>query len=402
MWSLIELTYDLIYQILRTADDVKWEALAGWIVYQLGRRNGMRLFRRYLEGHFPYLQSEEVQFKAWTIKQILKLGGEPFLPLKEYRGATHSRKLPQKNLNISWKPLLRATNREGKRMLTVICDAGHGGIPGTKKADTGAIGTSGRYEKDFNLYVVNKVAELLKDHPTVKVILTRSTDVFLELKERTTFANKAKADIFISFHANSFGPTSTGTETHYTHANSKRLAEVMQKAQLQATGLKDRGLKVGKLYVTKNTKMPSCLLEPGYISNPSEDALLFDPVFMDKYAESIARGICEYFDVSFEDKNTLAVITPTSRLQGFLNAGVSYVPARPVLDAIGAAWGLNGKQITINQTPVETVLVDGMSYIKAKDIFTLGAGRIFFDNATAPKELTIYPPIQSIGVITNE
>lgn len=257
-------------------------------------------------------------------------------------------------------------------MITVMLDAGHG------KKDVGAIGTSGRYEKDFNLYVVLKVAEILKNHPEIKVLLTRADDTFLELKDRTKLANKAKADAFISFHANSFKADSTGTETHYTHPESKQLAQTIQKYQLLATGLKDRGLKAGSLIVTKQTNMPSCLLEPAYISNPAEDALIFDPVFMDKYAMSIALGICEYFGVELNmqpvpevPKNAkhIPLILGDRTFDGFILDGKSWLPAKDVIMALNfSRWSFKVKSIYVNDTQLETIIFKGTSYIKATDL----------------------------------
>ena len=102
----------------------------------------------------------------------------------------------------------------------IVIDAGHG------DKDSGAIGVTGNKEKDFNLTMALKVERLLQDHPSITVLMTRRTDVFLELKERSDFANKANADAFISIHANSYAPASVGTETHYTRSDSKTLAAI--------------------------------------------------------------------------------------------------------------------------------------------------------------------------------
>ena len=288
-------------------------------------------------------------------------------------------------------------------MITVMGDAGHGGIPGTKKADVGAVGTSGRYEKDFNLYVVLKIAEILKGHPTINFITTRSTDVFVELSDRVKMANKAKVDAFISFHANSFTATSTGTETHYTTAKSKGIAEVIQKYQLKATGLMDRGLKVGNLYVTKNTNMPSCLTEPMFLSNPLEDKLLFDPVFMDNYAMQMALAICEYFGVDLNaqpvpevPKNAkyVPMLLGDRVFDGFIQDGKSWIPAKEVMTVLNFNnWSFKVKYIYINDTQLETIIFKGTSYIKATDLKVHGILlNVMFDpDSTNTKRVLLYP-----------
>lgn len=291
-------------------------------------------------------------------------------------------------------------------MITVMGDAGHGGVIGTKKSDPGAIGTSGRYEKDFNLYVVLKLSEIFKNHPEINFITTRSTDIFLELADRTKLANKSKVDAFISFHANSFKSDSTGTETHYTTPQSKRLAEVIQKYQLIATGLKDRGLKVGNLYVTKNTNMPACLLEPAYISNPKEDALIFDPVFMDNYAMQIALGICEYFGVDINAKpippapevpknaKYVPLILGDRTFDGFILDGKSYIPAKEVMTALNfSSWSFKVKSIYVNDTQLETIIFKGTSYIKATDLKAQGILlNVMFDpDSTNAKRVLLFP-----------
>jgi N-acetylmuramoyl-L-alanine amidase len=174
----------------------------------------------------------------------------------------------------------------------VVLDAGHGA------KDSGAVGITGKYEKTFNLAVVLKTAELLKKEKDIDVVLTRSDDTFLELKDRAAIANNLKADLFISVHANSSASSaSSGTETYYERAASKALANVMHKYLVQATGLSDRGVRYGNFHVIRETKMPAVLLEVGYLSNKNDEALLFSDAFQNKVAASIVSGIKEYLGI---------------------------------------------------------------------------------------------------------
>lgn len=177
----------------------------------------------------------------------------------------------------------------GKKV--VVIDAGHG------DQDPGAIGVTGKKEKDFNLAMALKVEALLKKESNIDVVLTRSDDTFLALSERVKIAEKLKADIFISIHANSGSAAANGVETYYTRSNSKALATVMHKYLLQSSGLKDRGVKAASLHVTRETTMPAVLLEAGFLSNKSDEAALFTESFQNNVAKGIVAGIKEYLGI---------------------------------------------------------------------------------------------------------
>lgn len=172
----------------------------------------------------------------------------------------------------------------------IVVDAGHGGKdPGTK-------GAVGNYEKEFTLSVSKKLVDLLKQYPEFQVEATRSTDVFLELSERTAFANERDADLFISIHANSFAKSTTrGTETFYYNKNSEAFAKLVHEHLQGATNFPNRGVKVSGFYVIKHTKMPAVLTETGFLSNPTENAQLRSPEFQDKVAQALATAIREYY-----------------------------------------------------------------------------------------------------------
>ncbi|QSF43143.1 N-acetylmuramoyl-L-alanine amidase [Paenibacillus tianjinensis] len=171
----------------------------------------------------------------------------------------------------------------------IVLDAGHGA------KDSGAIGVTKKYEKNFNLAVVLKAAELLKKESNIDVVLTRSDDTFLELKDRAAMANNLHADLFISVHANSSASSAaTGSETYYQRASSKALASVMHKYLVQATGLSDRGVRYGNFHVIRETTMPAVLLEVGYLSNKGDESLLFSEALQNRVAAGMVSGIKEY------------------------------------------------------------------------------------------------------------
>lgn len=179
--------------------------------------------------------------------------------------------------------------------LIVCIDAGHGGT------DVGAINEN-RYEKDDTLKVAKLVEEYLEEQG-IKTVMTRDNDTNVSLKQRCKIANKKEADLFVSIHRNS-AEQGNGIEI-WTNSKKQKddlnLANAILK-KLQDTEIQsDRGVKSGTAkgdntdyYVLKNTKMPSCLIELGFITD-DKDNKLFDENIED-YAKSIASGIIEYIE----------------------------------------------------------------------------------------------------------
>jgi hypothetical protein len=277
-------------------------------------------------------------------------------------------------------------------MKTVVLDAGHG------KKDSGAVGATKKLEKDFNLAMVLKVNELLKKNPELQVILTRSTDVFVELVDRAKVANKAGAAVFLSIHANSGDILSKGSETLYSKDIDKPFATIIHKYLMATTGLTDRKCKYQNLSVCRNTTMPACLIEPGFLSNPAEEELLFNEEFQNRLALAMAQGVCEYLGVKYGVRSTPAGTYPVDVLlndvpyEGLLIEGKSWVPAKAVLNALGARWSYALRSIYVGDTKVDTKIYDGTSYIKGTDLRDLGVVRsVFLDpDAVNTKRVLIY------------
>lgn len=192
------------------------------------------------------------------------------------------------DLNAATDPV-PAPGTNGKKL--VVIDAGHG------DHDPGAIGVTKKREKDFNLALALKVQKLLANEKNIQVVMTRTTDTFLQLKERAKIANSLKADVFISIHANSGPSTATGTETYYYHESDKALANALHKEIVKAMGLKDRGVRYGNFHVIRETTMPAALLEVGFLSNKNDEKKLFDSATQDRVAQAIVRGIKQYLKV---------------------------------------------------------------------------------------------------------
>ena len=172
----------------------------------------------------------------------------------------------------------------------IVIDAGHGG------SDPGAIGPTGLQEKDVALNVSLKLRDILRNNG-LSVVMTRTTDIYLTLQERTKISNASGADFFLSVHANSFtSPTSNGTET-YSYSSTGMGAEVAKLIQthlINAINLTNRGFKTANYYVLKYNNLPSALVELAFISNPEEESLLAQDAFQNKCAKAIADAILSY------------------------------------------------------------------------------------------------------------
>jgi N-acetylmuramoyl-L-alanine amidase len=214
----------------------------------------------------------------------------------------------------------------------IVVDPGHGGH------DPGAVGPSGLQEKEVVLAIGLKLRELLKDELGLDVVMTRSTDIFIPLEERTAIANKVNADLFLSVHANAApNRNANGIETYYLNLaktekaaqlaakengtslekvsvlqailfdlmanyklnDSAHLADEVQKslhkkARTHYADVKNLGVKQGPFYVLVGATMPSILVESAFLSNAQEELRLKDPVYRDLTAEGIMDGVRAY------------------------------------------------------------------------------------------------------------
>ena len=195
---------------------------------------------------------------------------------------------------VAVKALSSVTTVIFTHQYTVCIDAGHGGSEqGASSKDTK------RREQDDNLRLSLKIKSEL-EIMNVRVVMTREDDSTVSLKERCVIANNKNADLFVSIHRNSSSDGS-GMEVWIKDSPSEeeeKLADDILTALVKASGLPRRGVKRGyrnktgkNYYVNGNTKMPSCLVEVGFITN-EEDNRSFDEN-IDAYAAAIAGAIYE-------------------------------------------------------------------------------------------------------------
>jgi len=235
-----------------------------------------------------------------------------------------------------------AQNIQGVQLRTVVIDPGHGG------RDPGTVAPGGRYlEKHIVLSIALKLGKLIENaYPDVKVLYTRKTDVAVGLSDRTDFANKNHADLFISIHVNSVerGPAPSGSETHvmgldwsdssmevskiensviayednyittyqgfdpnnpesyiiFSLMQNAHLEQSVQFAELVQNALgKDpiagnRGVKQSGMYVLYRTSMPAILVELGFLPNASDRAVLISDNGQQKLANALFTAFRKY------------------------------------------------------------------------------------------------------------
>jgi N-acetylmuramoyl-L-alanine amidase len=227
------------------------------------------------------------------------------------------------------RSLIRAL---GLKIGKIVIDPGHGGH------DTGTIGPNGLEEKDLVLDVGRRLGKLLEARLGAEVVYTRKDDTFIPLETRTAVANQARADLFVSIHANSSNdPDARGVETYYLNFTSSpaaldvaarenavseksiyELQDLVKKIALKekieesrefagdvqeslhsglaikSPAIRDRGVKKAPFIVLIGANMPSILAEISFVSNPADEHRLATGEYRQRIAESLYRGIAKY------------------------------------------------------------------------------------------------------------
>ena len=190
-------------------------------------------------------------------------------------------------------------------MAKVAIDNGHG-LNTAGKRTPPLPGGRVIHEWEFNYPTAKKLKQVL-ERCGLETIMVSDTQEDTPLATRTSKANNANADIFVSIHYNAFKGewgTHGGVETHYypTSGKGKKLAQLVQAELAKATGLRDRGIWASNFYVLRKTKMPAILCECGFMDNLEEAKLMLDEKHQQKVAEAIAKGICSYLGVKYVPK----------------------------------------------------------------------------------------------------
>ena len=220
----------------------------------------------------------------------------------------------------------------GLKIGKIVIDAGHGGH------DTGTIGPNGLLEKDVVLDVAKRLGRLLESRLGAEVVYTRQDDTFVPLETRTAIANRERADLFISIHANSSHDSDArGVETYYLNFTSSpealevaarenavseksiyELQDLVKKIALKEkieesrefagdvqeslygglalnnAGVRNRGIKKAPFIVLIGANMPSILAEISFVSNPTDERKMETSEHRQRIAESLYRGVSKY------------------------------------------------------------------------------------------------------------
>jgi len=262
-------------------------------------------------------------------------GREPSLPVREAAQPGSTPPAPGKDQAGGPRDPGETKRDEEALPLAIVLDPGHGGH------DTGAIGPSGLMEKDVALDLAVRLRKLLQDRLGVRVLMTRSGDVFVPLPERSAIANRAKADFMISLHVNAANSRgAVGFETFYfsrepsdsdARASAQRenlviesngstgkdldhllkatladmavtrdmkessnLAERILAALDKILKVDNRGVKSGPFYVLATAAMPAVLVESAFITNPREERRLQREEYRQRIAEGLYEGVAAY------------------------------------------------------------------------------------------------------------
>ena len=205
------------------------------------------------------------------------------IPSKKIINSTKTNKIGQNVINL---PSIK------RNKYYVVIDPGHGG------PDSGAVGINGLRETDVVLDVSKTLTKLLLEKG-VRVKMTRSNEVDLDLFPRVALANRTKADIFVSIHANASRGKKrniNGIETfYYSGWKGKLLAEKIQKEILKVSPWSpDRGVRKGRYFVIKRTNMPAVLVEIGFVTGRLDARRLDNKTHRRRVAYAVAKGILEY------------------------------------------------------------------------------------------------------------
>ncbi len=259
----------------------------------------------------------------------------------ETEKAEHARPSPPKPADLPPPPKMASPTRSGSMTLTrvlglkvarIVIDPGHGG------SDTGTVGRNGLMEKDLVLDVARELKKALEERIGALVVMTREDDRFVSLEERTAIANRSRADLFVSIHANSSTIRSiSGAETYYLHfarssyerevaarenaatpqniseledlirkivladksSESRELAGILQQSLHSGTRelfpkARNRGVRRAPFIVLIGAEMPAVLVEVAFLSNPRDEKLLREESGQQVVARALLSGIEGY------------------------------------------------------------------------------------------------------------
>lgn len=251
--------------------------------------------------------------------------------------------ISQLDINTALRPLIYPQKFPGRKITTICLDPGHGGKDSGNHVGSGFFSHS---EKTYTLALAFELRTQL-EKAGFHVIMTRRSDVYVELPERPEIANHAGADLFISLHFNASpvdqgdieGPetyciTPVGAPSSNAHGEpeggsmigtaatvanrnenkSLRFAYEMEKSLVKNLDANDRGVRRARFAVLRDATMPAILIEGGYMTNPVEGRKIYDAEYRRELAAAIVKGILAYEKFTLSGSHS-AVQTSRTRLQ---------------------------------------------------------------------------------------
>lgn len=320
---------------------------ADWQVVKISGRDHLTMENVAEFYGFGDVQRNGNQFTLRTTGRSLRgeLGSVEFLinGLKfnlSYPIVEHDGKLCISRMDLTKvvEPVLRPSRIKGTEQIdTVVLDPGHGG------QDKGAVSPYG-FEKQFSLDVATR-AKAMFQQAGLKVVMTRSTDVFIPLEGRVKIANQYRNALFVSIHFNS-GGSGTGLETytlaprgvpsmmadgprisdldalpgHACDAQNMALATATHAALVVKSGMYDRGIKRARFVVIRDITIPGVLIEGGFLSNSYDARLIASPTYRQTMASCIFQAVQNYRRAVGPASNAVASKSQGPRI---------YVPSAP-------------------------------------------------------------------------
>jgi N-acetylmuramoyl-L-alanine amidase len=255
------------------------------------------------------VDSAQAQINGVNVRLSFPVAGVRGVPL-----------IAQLDLDTAVRPLIYPPKISAKKITTICLDPGHGGKdPGNQVGGVG--GFFARKEKTYTLLLAFELRDQLKKLG-FNVILTRSTDTYVDLPARPALANRRGADLFVSLHFNASQTDKNdvaGPETYCitpvgaassnaqgegggfgaTPANrlqnqSLLLAAQMEKSLVQNLDAPDRGVRRARFAVLRDATMPAILIEGGYMTNPAEGKKIYDSAYRKQMAAAMVKGILAY------------------------------------------------------------------------------------------------------------
>ncbi|WP_462324371.1 N-acetylmuramoyl-L-alanine amidase [Desulfoplanes sp.] len=302
--------------------------LLGRAYYQLGEmRYALTSFRKVIN-----INPDDV-YSRMMIEVIMQ---KPLPPKKKDEGPLTPLEREAKEEEAHFRARFKENSDQGYHVRRLVLDAGHGGF------DSGAVGLNKLEEKNVTLDLVKRTAAILgRQNRPFELFMTRTDDYYIPLSARTTTANQYNADLFVSFHINANANRKpNGIETYFCSekASSKEarrvaafensvvkfdkkelvkkgyvniedmlfrferrryweaagsIASIVQQRMAQDVDMRNRGVHSANFYVLRRAKMPSILLETGFISNPDQERLLMKPSYRQSLAETIAVSLAQ-------------------------------------------------------------------------------------------------------------